>query len=132
MHFFASVLLLLAATASAAYDKSACNNSPSLCAKNYSEVLHLGAHDSAFVADEGGQMTSAANQYYNATVLLSAGVRMLQAQMHLDGADVKLCHTSCDLFDAGTVVDWLKDIAAWMKDHPSDGFHTPPRFEEGG
>lgn len=60
-------------------------------------------------------------QWYNATVALDAGVRLLQSQLHKDGSDIKLCHSSCSLFDGGTLTSWLTPIATWMFAHPSEG-----------
>lgn len=31
-----------------------------------------------------------------------------------------LCHSSCDLLDAGTLGTWLSEIKSWMDTHPSD------------
>ncbi|KAI5779843.1 PLC-like phosphodiesterase [Geopyxis carbonaria] len=121
-HALAALALALAAAtpASAAYDKTACNNSPSLCSKRYSQVVHLGAHDSAFVRTSDNSWSSAANQYWNATVQLDAGVRLLQNQIHLSDSQVKLCHSSCTLFDAGPLSSYLSEVAAWLATHPSE------------
>lgn len=80
----------------------------------------MGAHDSAFLRDESTSNSIAGNQYYNATVALDAGLRLLQAQVHdLNGA-IELCHTSCSLLDAGTLEAWLGDIKTWMDDNPNE------------
>ncbi|KAA8895737.1 hypothetical protein FN846DRAFT_318098 [Sphaerosporella brunnea] len=68
---------------SAAYNKTACNNSPSLCNATYSDILHLGAHNVAFVRTAANGWSEGGNQYFNATVALSAGVRLLQSQLHV-------------------------------------------------
>lgn len=33
---------------------------------------------------------------------------------------VRLCHTSCDLLDAGSLEDYLATVAAWLKNNPYD------------
>jgi hypothetical protein len=116
----ASVLLPLLASA-----QTACNNSPSLCNKAYNNITYLGAHDSPFLRDASTSFSSSGNQYYNSTVQLDAGVRLLSAQVHKkDGATGEdmwhLCHTSCDLLDMGTLADWLRNISSWMAKNTND------------
>jgi hypothetical protein len=76
----------------------------------------MGAHDSSFLRDASTNNSVAGNQYFNATVALSAGVRLLQAQVHQVNGVLELCHTSCLLLDAGTLEAWLAKIKFWM-DH---------------
>ncbi|KKY20307.1 putative phosphoric diester hydrolase-like protein [Phaeomoniella chlamydospora] len=99
---------------------TACNNSPDLCDKPYGTITHLGAHDSPFTTTRSENDTSA-NQYYNSTQQLSAGVRLLTAQVHESDGEYHLCHSSCLLYDAGTLESWLSDIKGWMDDNPNDG-----------
>lgn len=122
-----STALPQSATQSAADSSStvACNNSPSLCSRSYSNITHLGAHDSPFVSDASNSYSVSGNQFYNSTTQLSAGVRLLTAQLHNANSstgqtEIHLCHTSCDLYDAGTLEDWLSDIKGWMDDNPND------------
>jgi hypothetical protein len=110
----------LCLTLASAYDKTACNNSPALCDKSYSQIWHLGAHDSAFVRNKTNNYSDAGNQYYNATVQLDAGVRLLQAQIHLNNNDIRLCHTTCTLFDFGSLEDYLQMVSDWMNSHESE------------
>ncbi|KAI9719619.1 MAG: hypothetical protein M1812_003390 [Candelaria pacifica] len=98
----------------------ACNNSPDLCGRSYSNITHLGAHDSAFVRDASTHNTIAGNQYFNATVQLDAGVRLLSAQVHNRNGEWHLCHTTCDILDAGRLSDWLTAIKYWMDKNPTD------------
>lgn len=111
----ASILPLLSLSASA---QTACNNAESLCDKSYGNVTLLGAHDSAFLSDSTTSYSTSGNQYYNSTVQLSAGVRLLTAQVHHytdNNADEwHLCHSSCTLLDAGKLSDWLSEIKTWM------------------
>ncbi|KAF2232158.1 PLC-like phosphodiesterase [Viridothelium virens] len=102
-----------------------CNNSPSLCSRAYNNVTHLGAHDSPFVRDQSTGFSTSGNQYYNSTVQLSAGVRLLSAQIHpftstSGQQEWHLCHTSCDLLDVGTLSDWLSEIKTWMDQNPNE------------
>ncbi|KAK4190459.1 PLC-like phosphodiesterase [Podospora australis] len=91
-----------------------CNNSPDLCSRAYNNVTHMGAHDSAFLRDASTGNSLAGNQFYNATVALSAGIRLLQAQVHNSNGVLELCHTTCDLLDAGSLQDWLGKIKFWL------------------
>ncbi|KAF2200229.1 hypothetical protein GQ43DRAFT_441748 [Delitschia confertaspora ATCC 74209] len=105
--------------------QTACNNSPSLCSKAYNNITHLGAHDSAFLRDQSTSFSTAGNQYFNTTTQLAAGVRLLSAQIHKangtnGGSEWHLCHTTCDLLDAGTLAKWLGEIKAWMDKTPNE------------
>jgi hypothetical protein len=98
----------------------ACNNSPSLCNRSYSNITHMGAHDSSFLRDASTSNSIAGNQYFNATVALDAGIRLLQVQVHdLDGT-IEMCHTLCTLLDAGPLQDWLVDVRFWMDNNPNE------------
>ena len=103
----------------------ACNNSPDLCSRSYSDIAQLGAHDSPFVSDSSSSSTSSnfissANQNVNSTSQLTAGVRLLTAQVHNNNGTWHLCHTSCGLLDAGTLSSWLAEIKSWMDKNPHD------------
>ena len=122
-----SLLLLPAAIRAAVVNgtssSGACNNSPQLCSKRYNEVTYLGAHDSPFVRDASTDYSSSSNQYYNTTVQLSAGVRLLTAQVQLagnNGNELHVCHSSCDLLDAGSLSDWLGEVRTWVEANPND------------
>ncbi|KAJ5549824.1 hypothetical protein N7535_002233 [Penicillium sp. DV-2018c] len=99
---------------------TACNNSPDLCSKSYGEITHLGAHDSPFVRDETTGNSLAGDQYYDTLTQLSAGVRLVTAQVHNSNSQWRLCHTTCSLLDAGRLRDWLKDIKGWLDDNPNE------------
>jgi hypothetical protein len=98
----------------------ACNNSPLLCDRPYNSVVHLGAHDSPFTRDATTGFSASGNQYYNTTIQLSAGVRMLTGQVHRSNGDWHLCHSSCDLLDAGLLSSWLEEIKGWLDANPND------------
>lgn len=98
----------------------ACNNSPDLCNRNYDNITHMGAHDVAFLRDSSTRFQTSGNTFYNATVALSAGIRLLQAQVHNENGVLQLCHSSCLLADAGTLTDWLAKINIWMDTNPNE------------
>lgn len=104
--------------------QNACNNSPSLCSKAYNNITYLGAHDSPFLRNQETSFSTSGNHYYNTTVQLQSGVRMLSAQVHKindSGTDAwHLCHTSCSLLDAGSLQDWLTEIKTWMDANTND------------
>ncbi len=79
-----------------------------------------GAHDSAFLRDASTSNSVAGNQFYNATSALSAGLRLLQAQVHMVNGALKLCHTSCQILDAGTLQAFLSAIKFWMDSNPNE------------
>ncbi|MDI1489102.1 MAG: hypothetical protein OHK93_008380 [Ramalina farinacea] len=132
MYSIIPFLLLASSLSSAALLKPrnvtstyACNNSPDLCSRSYSDIAQLGAHDSPFVSDSSSTSTtsnfiSSANQNVNSTRQLTAGVRLLTAQVHSNNGTWHLCHTSCGLLDAGTLSSWLAEIKSWMDKNPHD------------
>ncbi|GAB7351517.1 hypothetical protein MBLNU459_g2159t1 [Dothideomycetes sp. NU459] len=123
--FFASLLLFpaLSRTASATTTSSsttACNNSPDLCDKAYNNITYLGAHDSPFLRDLSTDYSESGNQFYNSSIQLSAGVRLLTAQVHNNNGSWDLCHSSCDLLNAGTLTSWLSEIKTWLDSNPNE------------
>ncbi|CAG8287844.1 unnamed protein product [Penicillium nalgiovense] len=119
-NFLALLPVVLANPLTQTKRTTACNNSPDLCSKSYGEITHLGAHDSPFVRDDDSGNSIAANQYYDTPTQLSAGVRLVTAQVHKSNSQWRLCHSSCDLLDAGLLSDWLKDIKTWLDDNPNE------------
>lgn len=99
---------------------NACNNSPDLCSKAYNAITHLGAHDSPFVRDATTGFSVSGNQFYNSTIQLNAGVRLLSAQIHKSNGNIHLCHSSCDLLDAGILSTWLMEIKEWLDQNPNE------------
>ncbi|RMJ25368.1 hypothetical protein PHISP_03764 [Aspergillus sp. HF37] len=99
---------------------TACNNSPELCSKSYGEVTYLGAHDSPFVRDASTQFSTAANQFLDTPSQLDSGVRMVTAQVHKKDSEWHLCHTSCQLLDAGKLSTWLSQIKKWLDKNKND------------
>ncbi|KIM36291.1 hypothetical protein M413DRAFT_20602 [Hebeloma cylindrosporum] len=97
-----------------------CNGHAELCGRLYSNVTVVGAHDSfAFSADP---FALARDQEVNITTQLNLGVRLLQAQAHINEKDGTLhfCHTSCSLFDGGKVVDYLKIVKKFLDANPNE------------
>ncbi|CAI7620047.1 unnamed protein product [Penicillium glandicola] len=119
-NFLALLPMVLANPSVQTKRTTACNNSPALCSKTYGEITHLGAHDSPFVSDSSTGNSLAANQYYDTPTQLSAGVRLVTAQVHKSNSEWRLCHTSCDLLDAGLLSDWLATIKTWLDDNPNE------------
>ena len=118
--------VVLASVLTARNTAISCNNSPDLCNRSYSNITHLGAHDSPFVSNSSSKgyslisVADAANQDVNSTAQLTAGVRLLSAQVHKSGEDWHLCHTSCSLLDVGTLSSWLAEIKSWLDVNPHD------------
>lgn len=123
MHFHQSLLLISAALqAVSGQTSTSCNNSPSLCSRQYDNITHLGAHNSPFLRDSSTGFSTSGNQFYNSTIQLNAGVRLLTAQVQTptDSTALHVCHTSCALLDAGTLSSWLSEIKTWMDANPND------------
>jgi hypothetical protein len=99
---------------------TACNNSPDLCSRAYNNVTHLGAHNSPFLRDASTGNSQSGNQFYNSTIQLSAGVRLLTGQVHNNNGSLHMCHSSCALLDAGTLSNWLSEIKTWMDGNPNE------------
>ncbi|KAF2086122.1 PLC-like phosphodiesterase, partial [Saccharata proteae CBS 121410] len=96
----------------------ACNGYTEFCARKYSNITEVCAHNSPFSKSNN----AAANQVLSVTTQLNDGIRMLQAQAHFNSTtnNFYLCHTSCSILNAGTLEDYLTTVAAWVQDHPYD------------
>lgn len=107
-------LLALAAVAVA---QQACNGDSSLCSKPYNQVSYLTTHNSYAYTSNVGQ-----NQHYDIRTQLNDGIRglKLSALKSSNYTGVELCHSSCDLLDAGTAHNTLNIIASWLKDNPNE------------
>jgi hypothetical protein len=76
------------------------NNSPKLCSKPYDQITHLDAHDSPSLCDAPNGVSTFSNQFFNTTVQLDAGVRVLSVQIHISSnpvtkaRELHLCHPS--------------------------------------
>ena len=120
----------MAATASAADGTKPCNGHAALCERGYSNATFVGSHNSAFVG-----ALPVHNQFEPVTKQLEQGVRFLQAQTHraADSSgggggeeqqegppEIRLCHTSCLILDAGPLDAYLGDVSRWLELHPRD------------
>ncbi|KAF1928768.1 PLC-like phosphodiesterase [Didymella exigua CBS 183.55] len=106
------------ATGSAALPQNtqACNNYVEFCNRKYSNITEVAAHNSPFTKARN----IARNQDYGVTQQLNDGIRMLQGQAHYVNNTLYLCHSSCDLLNAGTLEDYLEEVVAWVEAHPFD------------
>lgn len=93
-----------------------CNNYPELCARSYSNITYVAAHNSPFVRADN----AAANQRYGVTEQLNDGIRMLQGQTHFVNNVMYYCHTSCDILNAGSAEEYFTNITRWVELHPYD------------
>ncbi|CAK5264535.1 unnamed protein product, partial [Mycena citricolor] len=109
---------LLAAVGSAGTLRRAttCNGHSELCNRSYGNITYIGAHDSYAV----GTNNLAVNQDYDITQQLTDGVRMLQSQVHNNSGTIQLCHTSCVLYNGGTLQDYLTKVKTWMDANPNE------------
>ncbi|KAL0951484.1 hypothetical protein HGRIS_008171 [Hohenbuehelia grisea] len=106
-------------TASAASLKSratTCNGHAELCDRGFGNVSFVGAHDSYAI----GVNNLAVNQDQDITTQLNDGIRMLQMQVHDNNGALQLCHTSCLLYNGGTLQDYLKKVKSWMDANPNE------------
>ncbi|TRM66997.1 PLC-like phosphodiesterase [Schizophyllum amplum] len=106
--------LLVVPFASAAPKSRAttCNGHAELCDRSYGNVTFMGSHDSFAYSDD--PLALARDQEVDIPSQLDLGVRLLQAQSHMNGDDLHFCHTSCILFDGGKVVDYLTVVKTWL------------------
>ena len=95
----------------------------SLFYESYSAQTFIGTHNSAAIRTEENGWSLSGNQYYNVSIQLKSGVRLLQAQGHksLNGSsEVRLCHFNCALMDGGSLVDFLTTIKGWLDENPNE------------
>lgn len=102
--------------AATATNTTPCNNYPEFCGRKYSNITYVAAHNSPF--DIKGN--AASNQDYGSIAQLNDGIRLLQTETHWPNSSVYLCHSSCDLLNAGSLQSWLTDITEWVANHPYD------------
>jgi len=95
-----------------------CNGHAELCDRKYGNTTFLGAHDS--FAASGNFFAFARTQEVDVQTQLMMGVRMLQAQAHMNREDLHFCHTSCSLFDGGKVLDYLAKVKHFLDRHPNE------------
>lgn len=118
-----AVLRVALAQTNGTTSSSACNNSPSLCNQSYGNITQLGAHNSPFLREEENNWSTSGNQFFDTSTQLSAGVRLVTAQVQrVNGSsgELHVCHSSCDLLDAGTLSSWLGEVRSWLDTNPND------------
>ncbi|KAJ6621097.1 PLC-like phosphodiesterase [Mycena sp. CBHHK59/15] len=93
-----------------------CNGHSELCDRSYGNVSFVGAHDSYAV----GTNNLAVNQDYDVTQQLTDGIRMLQMQAHNSSGTIQLCHSSCLLYNGGTLEAYLTKVKTWMDANTED------------
>ncbi|KAF8203003.1 PLC-like phosphodiesterase [Pholiota molesta] len=93
-----------------------CNGHAELCDRTYGNVTFVGAHDSYAI----GVNNIATNQDQTITQQLNDGIRMLQMQAHNQSGVIELCHTSCSLFDGGSLQDYLTTVKQWLDANPNE------------
>ncbi|KIM24419.1 hypothetical protein M408DRAFT_331786 [Serendipita vermifera MAFF 305830] len=99
---------------------STCNGRAELCGRSYGNTTFLMSHDSYAISNN--PVILSRNQAVDLTAQMNLGVRALQAQSHMKDGALHFCHTSCDLFDGGLVVNYLKTVKSFMDSHPNDVF----------
>ncbi|KAF8304909.1 PLC-like phosphodiesterase [Clavulina sp. PMI_390] len=122
MIFGASLLGLAAlsplASALATPRATLCNGNSALCSRTYDNVTYIGAHDSYAV--DSSSLDLSANQGISITNQLNLGVRILQSQAHMSGSTLELCHTSCLLYDGGSLQSYLTTVKSWLDANPNE------------
>jgi len=111
-----SLSLPLASAVTIERRATTCNGFSDLCGRSYGNVTFVGAHDSYAV----GVNNLFCNQDYNVTQQLNDGIRMLQMQAHNNSGTIQLCHTSCSLFNGGTLQSYLQSVQSWMNSNTND------------
>ena len=72
----------------------------------------------------GNFLPLAGNQYFNLSMQLKSGVRLIQAQGHRDpdGTDrIRLCHFNCALMNGASLDEYLVQTKAWLEENPDEG-----------
>jgi hypothetical protein len=48
------------------------------------------------------------------------GIRLLQAQTHLENSAINLCHSSCSLQSSGLLTTYLTTLSTWLTANPNE------------
>lgn len=93
-----------------------CNGHAEYCSRKFSNVSMVVAHNSPFVR----RNNAASNQVYPVLTQLNNGIRGLQFETQKPNATsaIRLCHTSCNLLDVGTLESYLATVKGWLDTHP--------------
>jgi len=95
-----------------------CNGHAELCERKYGNTTFVGAHDS--FASSSNPFALSRTQEVDVTAQLRLGVRLLQAQAHMNGKHVHFCHTACGLYDGGKVVNYFGKVKRFLDRHPNE------------
>ncbi|MCJ1433909.1 hypothetical protein MMC27_003274 [Xylographa pallens] len=109
-------VLVLTITLTHVAAQTACNGSPALCDRIFSNVSQIGSHNSAFIG-----LLPQDNQDLSVAAQLNAGIRFLQAQSHVNPfGTLSLYYTSCFEEDAGPIESYLATIKSWLEANPNE------------
>ncbi|PPQ87242.1 hypothetical protein CVT25_004092 [Psilocybe cyanescens] len=86
-----------------------CNGHAELCDRKYGNVTFLGSHDS--FAFSGNPFALARTQEVDVKAQLTMGVRMLQAQSHMNNKELHFCHT---------IAAYLHKVKRFLDRHPNE------------
>jgi len=116
------LFLELALLFACAVAQNLCNGYVENCNKKYSQLSYTGAHDS-FALRETSVYPLFGNQFYNASIQLQSGIRMLSGQGHsspnpTSPSGIDLCHTDCSFLDAGSLESYLTNVTKWVIGNP--------------
>lgn len=117
---YISSLALLAVSFISVQAQQLCNGYADYCDKTYNSLTHVLTHNSyGYVANP------AANQQCPVTTQLADGVRGLKLSAvsltnTTSNSSIYLCHTSCNILNAGPAVDTLTTITEWVKSNPNE------------
>jgi len=108
--------LFSAGPTTAQTNATVCNGYSEYCSKLYSNVTVVGAHNSYTASNTN----LAANQDYGVTQQLTDGIRLLQNQVHSQNGTLELCHTSCLLYDGGSLASYLTKVKTFLDANPNE------------
>ncbi|KAF2830775.1 PLC-like phosphodiesterase [Ophiobolus disseminans] len=93
-----------------------CNGYPEFCERKFSNISMVVAHNSPFVKPHN----VASNQLYTVVDQLNDGIRGLQfeTQKPNTSSEIRLCHSSCEYLDVGTLESYLTTVRGWLDAHP--------------
>ncbi|KAF2739620.1 PLC-like phosphodiesterase [Polyplosphaeria fusca] len=91
-----------------------CNGYVEFCNRSLGNISMVVAHNSPFVIPRN----AASNQALGVITQLNDGIRGLQFETQMPNDILRLCHTSCNLLDAGTLQAYLQKVAGWLAANP--------------
>ncbi|ORX89974.1 PLC-like phosphodiesterase [Basidiobolus meristosporus CBS 931.73] len=98
-------------TAQSTTTPSACNGAAALCNRKYNEVAYATTHNAYALSPD-----TAGNQNNPIAKQLTDGIRGLMLDLHKSNQSsaIHLCHTSCQVLDAGPLTTALSDIKSFL------------------